>query len=130
MATLMRLGWGADVPAFRQLFTSQMMPGATKEQADAFNELQRRTTSSECAVRYYETVGDFDIDHLLGKVSVPTLVMHARGDLMAPFEEGRRMAAAIPGARFVALPGNNHMLLPGEPAAARFIEEMELFFSR
>jgi class 3 adenylate cyclase/pimeloyl-ACP methyl ester carboxylesterase len=130
MATLMRLGWGADVPAFRQLFTSQMMPGATKEQADAFNELQRRTTSAECAVRYYETVGDFDIDHLLGKVSVPTLVMHARGDLMAPFEEGRRMAAAIPGARFVALPGNNHMLLPGEPAAARFIEEMELFFSR
>jgi hypothetical protein len=63
MATLMRLGWGADVPPFRQLFTSQMMPGATKEQADAFNELQRRTTSAECAARYYETVGDFDINH-------------------------------------------------------------------
>jgi pimeloyl-ACP methyl ester carboxylesterase len=128
MAALMRLGWGADDPAFRQFFTSEMMPDATKEQAEAFNELQRRTTSADCAVRYLETVGEFDINHLLQKVSVPTLVMHARGDRMNPFEEGRRMASAIPGAQFVGLQGNNHLLLPGEPAAVRFIEEMELFF--
>jgi len=37
------------------------------------------------------------------------------------------MASAIPGARFVALQGNNHAILPGEPAAAPFIEELELF---
>ena len=65
-----------------------MMPDATKEQADAFNELQRRTTSPECAGRYFETVGDFDIDDLLGQVNGPTLVMHVRGDLMNPFEKG------------------------------------------
>jgi DNA-binding winged helix-turn-helix (wHTH) protein len=47
MVTLMRLGWGADDPAFRQLFTSIVAPEATKEQADLFNELQRRTTSPE-----------------------------------------------------------------------------------
>lgn len=127
MATLMRLGWGANEPAFRQLFTAHMMPEATKEQADAFNQLQRRTTSAECAARYFETVGNFDVDDLLGKVRVPTLVMHARGDLSVPFDEGRRMASAIPGARFVALQSNNHMLLPGEPAIDRFIEETELF---
>jgi class 3 adenylate cyclase/pimeloyl-ACP methyl ester carboxylesterase len=129
MTTLMRLGWGLDDPGFRQLFTSRMMPDATKEQADAFNELQRRATSPECAVRYFETVGGFDINDLLGQIRVPTLVMHVRGDLMNPFEEGRRMASAIPGARFVALQGNNHMMLPGEPAAVRFIEELELFLS-
>jgi len=129
MVTLMRLGWGADDPAFRQLFTSRMMRGASKEQADAFNELQRRTTSAEMAARYFATVGDFDINDLLAKVTVPTLVMHARGDLMQPFGEGRRIASAIPGARFVALQSNNHMFLPGEPAAARFIEEVELFLN-
>ena len=129
MVTLMRLGWGADDPAFRQLFTSRMMPGASKDQADAFNELQRRTTSAEMAARYFATVGDFDINDLLAKVTVPTLVMHARGDLMQPFEEGRRIASAIPGARFVALQSKNHMLLPSESAAARFIEEVELFLS-
>jgi pimeloyl-ACP methyl ester carboxylesterase len=130
MATLMRMGWGADSPGFRQLFTSTIMPGATKEQAELFNELQRRTTSPECAVRYFETVGDFDVTDLLAKVATPTLVMHVRGDLMNPFEAGRQMAAGIPGARFVALQGENHILLPGEPAAVRFREELELFLRK
>jgi class 3 adenylate cyclase/pimeloyl-ACP methyl ester carboxylesterase len=130
MATLMRIGWGANDAGFRQLFTSQMMPGATKEQADLFNELQRRTTSPECAVRYFETVGDFDIVDLLAAVRVPTLVMHVRGDLQQPFEAGRQLATGIPRARFVALQGHNHMLLPGEPAAKRFQEELELFLAQ
>lgn len=130
MMTLMRMGWGTDDPSFRQLFTSRMMPGATKEQADSFNELQRRTTSSECAVRYFETVGQFDVEALLPKVSVPTLVLHVRDDLMNPFEYGRQMAAGIPSARFVALQGQNHMLLPGEPAAVRLGEELRLFLAK
>jgi DNA-binding winged helix-turn-helix (wHTH) protein/alpha-beta hydrolase superfamily lysophospholipase len=130
MVTLMRMGWGADDPAFRQLFTSVVAPEATKEHADLFNELQRRTTSPECAARYFETVGDFDVRHLLGRVNVPTLVMHLRDDLLNPFEAGREMAAGIPGARFVALQGKNHFMLPGEPATIRFREEIELFLNR
>ena len=55
--TLVKRGWGADNPAFRQIFTTQMAPGATKEQMDAFNELQRLSASPESAVRYLETVG-------------------------------------------------------------------------
>ncbi len=49
--TLMRLGWGKENAAFRQLFTSGFIPGATKEQADWFNELQRMTVSPDVAVR-------------------------------------------------------------------------------
>jgi hypothetical protein len=49
MATLMRLGWGADNPSFRHMFTARFIPGGTPEQADYFNELQRKTTSAECA---------------------------------------------------------------------------------
>src|ERR1700730_978913 len=41
MTTLMRLGWGQENPAVRQIFTSRFIPGATKEQADWFNELER-----------------------------------------------------------------------------------------
>ena len=130
MVTLMRLGWGTDDPGFRQIFTSRMIPGGTKEQTDFFNELQRRTTSPECAARYFETVGDIDVTDLLPRVSVPTLVMHVRDDLMNPFEAGRQMAAGIPGARFLALQGQNHILLPGEPAALRFREELELFLAK
>lgn len=127
MATLMRLEWGSDNPAIRQMFTTQFFPDCSKEFADTLNEYQRLVTSSECAARYLEATGDIDVTHLLANVSVPTLVMHRRGDLRQPIEEGRRMAAGIPGARFVALEGRNHIPFEGEPAAERFFEEIRLF---
>jgi len=127
MATLMRLGWGADSPVFRQMFTGLFIPGGTHEQAEYFNELQRRTTSPECAARYFDVAGDIDVSDLLAKVTVPTLVMHARGDLVAPFEAGRQLAAGIPGAHFIALQGQNHLFLQDEPASERFFEEIKLF---
>jgi class 3 adenylate cyclase/pimeloyl-ACP methyl ester carboxylesterase len=129
MTTLMRLGWGMDNPSFRQMFTGLFIPGATHEQADNFNELQRRTTSAECAARYFDVVGDIDIADLLAEVKAPTLVMHVRGDLMVPFEAGRQLAAGIPGARFIALQGQNHLFLEHEPASDRFFEELKLFVS-
>ena len=130
MMTLMRTGWGIENPMFRQMFTSQFMPEATKEQADAFNELQRKTTSGECAARYYDAVSNFDVSDLLSQVKVPTLVMHVRNDAVTPIELGRKMSTAIPGARFVALPGQNHLFLKQEPAAARFFEEIRLFLPK
>ena len=130
MTTLMRLGWGEDNSAFRQMFTGRFLPGGTQEQADFFNELQRRTTSPECAARYFDVVGDIDVRDLLGRVTAPTLVMHVRGDLMVPVEAGRQLAAGIPGARFVALQGQNHLFLEHEPASQRFFEEVKLFLSR
>ena len=64
---------------------------------------------------------------MLASITVPTLVMHARGDARVPFEAGRRMAAGIPSARFVPLDSRNHLILEHEPAYARFIEEIEAF---
>jgi len=55
--------------------------------------------------------------------------MHARGDLRAPFESGRELAAGIRGARFVALPGRNHTLQQGSAALARYQEEIRLFLA-
>ena len=92
----MRLGWGADNPTFRQVFTGLFIPGATHEQADIFNELQRKTTSPECAVRYFDAVGDFDIIDLLSKVKAPTLVMHVRDDQIVPIEAGPSSPPASP----------------------------------
>lgn len=129
MLTLARLEWGSENQAFRQLFTGNFVPAATKEQADAFNELQRKTTSPECAARYMDATGDFDITDLLPHVKAPTLVMHVRGDLMVPFESGKALAAGISGARFVALEGRNHFFLEGEPASERFFEEIKLFLA-
>lgn len=129
MLTLMRVGWGKENPAFRQLFTSQFMPGGTKEQADWFNELQRITVSGEAAARMHEASGDFDVTALLPRVSVPTLVMHARDEARVPFEAGRRMAAGIPKAQFVTLQGRNHLFLETDPAFAQFLELTRTFLA-
>jgi class 3 adenylate cyclase/pimeloyl-ACP methyl ester carboxylesterase len=127
MLTLMRLGWGQENPAFRQMFTSQFIPGATKEQADWFNEFQRLSSSATDAARNLLANGETDVSSLLSQVKVPTLVMHARHDARVPFESGRRMAAGIPAARFVPLESGNHVILEGEPAFARFLEEVRSF---
>ena len=125
--TLTKLGWGADNPTFRQIFTSSMIPGASREQADAFNELQRMSASPECAVRYLEAVSEFDVRELLAQVRTPTLVVHTRDDRQVPVKLGREIAAGIPGARFVALPGKNHILLEQDPGVAEFFEEVKIF---
>ncbi|MET0531744.1 MAG: alpha/beta fold hydrolase [Microvirga sp.] len=130
LVTFARIGWGSDNPSFRQVFTGRMFPSATQEQADAFNDHQRRTTSPECAARYLEATGDIDVADLLGAVTIPTLVMHMRGDIQAPIENGKALADGIPGARFVALPGENHVFLEGEPAGDRFFEELRLFLKQ
>ncbi len=127
LMTLMRLGWGQENPAFRQIFTSMFIPEATAEQAQWFNDLQRITASPENAVRLRQAQDEIDIVSLLPSVRVPTLVLHCRDDAGVPFEEGRRMAAGIAGSRFVALDGRNHLILEHEPARGRFLDEVMRF---
>jgi class 3 adenylate cyclase/pimeloyl-ACP methyl ester carboxylesterase len=130
LATLIRTGWGEETPVYRQLFSSLFMPGGTPEQLQKFAERQRTTTSAECAYRYFETTRNLDVRELLSKVTAPTLVMHKRDDQVQPFEAGRELAAGIPGARFVALPGQNHIPLEQDPETARMLEEIRLFVRR
>lgn len=127
MLTLMRTGWGQENPAFRQFFTSLFVPGATPEQMQWFNNLQRVTTSPENAVKMRLVSDYMNVVDLLPKVSVPTLVMHCRDDAVQPFAEGRRIAAGIPGARFVALEGRNHLILEQDPGWPRFRSEFAAF---
>ena len=116
MVQLMRQGWGQENPAFRQMFTSLFIPGGTPEQMQWWNDLQRITTSPENAIRFREIVDGIEVSDLLPLVKAPTLVLHCRGDAVQPFDEGRRLAAGIPGATFIALEGRNHVPLKGEPA--------------
>jgi pimeloyl-ACP methyl ester carboxylesterase/DNA-binding CsgD family transcriptional regulator len=119
---LVRVGWGKDNPAFRQVFTSRFIPGATDQQMDWFNDLCRKTASPENAAKLLETRAGIDVTELLGKVRTPTLVLHSREDVVVPISEGRNLASEIPGAQFVELDSKNHILLENEPAWDRFRE--------
>jgi serine/threonine protein kinase/alpha-beta hydrolase superfamily lysophospholipase len=125
--TLMTQGWGKENPAYRQIFTSRMIPGGTPEQIQWLNDLQRITTSPENAVRIRRALNVIDVEDLLPTVKAPTLVMHCRDDAIVPFEEGKRVAARIQGARFVALEGENHLLMQGDPGWSRFLAEIRGF---
>jgi pimeloyl-ACP methyl ester carboxylesterase/DNA-binding winged helix-turn-helix (wHTH) protein len=129
MITLMRTGWGAENPAFRQVFTSLFVPGGTPEQVRWFNDLQRNSTSPENAVRIRLVSDYMDVRKLLPLVKAPTLVLHCHDDAVQPFEEGRILAAGIPGARFVGLEGQNHLILETDPGWRRFQEEIAAFLA-
>lgn len=129
MLKLMKVGWGKDNPAFRQVFTTLFIPEGTSEQIDWFNDLQQITTSPENAVKMEAAFYDIDVSGSTPKVAVPTLVLHARDDAMVAFEEGRQLAAIIPNARFVPLQSKNHLLMKNEPAWQRFLDEVVDFIS-
>jgi pimeloyl-ACP methyl ester carboxylesterase/DNA-binding CsgD family transcriptional regulator len=124
MIELVRLGWGSDNPAFRQVFTSRFVPGASDAQIGWFNELCRKTTSPENAALLLEARARINIMPLLGRVRVPTLVIHSREDDIVPIVEGQILASEIPDARFVELDSKNHVLLEQEPAWERFCREI------
>jgi pimeloyl-ACP methyl ester carboxylesterase len=119
MTTLMQQGWGRDNPAFRRLFTALYVPDGTHEQQQWFDDLQRVATSPDSAVRLQHATGAIDVRDLLPRVTAPSLVLHARDDAVVPFGNGRALAATVPGARFVPLPGRNHLLLEHGPVPVR-----------
>ena len=130
MVTLTEVGWGMDNPAFRQMFTSLFVPRAAPDAADWFNELQRVSASPQEAQRLQLAVAELDVRPLLARVKAPTIVFHSRDDAMVPFANGRQLASSIPGAEFVGLDSENHLLLEDEPAWTVFIEHLRDFLAR
>jgi len=125
---LIRVGWGRDNSAFRQVFGSLFVPDGTPQQLQWFIDLTR-TVPMENALRITELTHDIDIRTQAAMLNVPTIVLHSRGDAMIPFEAGRQLAALIPGGRFVPLESRNHVLLEHEPAWTRFLEETRTFLA-
>ena len=127
LVNLIRVGWGRDNDAFRQVFTNQYLPEGTAEQHRWWNDLERISASPEGAARTLAAFHDADVTEAAAGLRVPTLVVHSRRDARVPFDEGRRLAALIPGARFLALESANHVLLEVEPAFAVFVEALYEF---
>jgi DNA-binding CsgD family transcriptional regulator len=91
------------------------------------SELQKASSSPENAARILSTAFQLEVRGSASRVRCPTLVLHARGDVRVPFEEGRLAASEIPGARFVPLDTANHILLSHEPAFRQFFDELRAF---
>ncbi len=130
MISLMRVGWGRENPAFRQVFATQLIHDATTEQLRALEQQMRISVSPENAVRLESEMHRVDVRHLAPQVRAPTLILHPRQDEGVPFEEGRLLASLIPNAQFVALESRNHLLNKHEPAWQKFVAAFRAFLSQ
>ncbi len=124
---MVKVGWARPDSAFRRVFTTLMIPGATEEQMRWLDELQRVSVSASTLLAARLERRRAEARHLLADLAVPTLVLHSRGDRMNAFAQGRALASSIAGARLVALESDNHILLADDPAWPVFVAEVEAF---
>jgi pimeloyl-ACP methyl ester carboxylesterase len=127
MLAMMQQGWGHEDSAFMRALSSLYLPDATRELIKEFADMQRLSASGTIAARIRTACDDIDITAVLPNIKVPTLVIHARHDHVAPIEQGRQVAAQIPGAKFVILDSENHIPVPGDPAWEALLSEIEAF---
>src|SRR5262245_50823169 len=95
MAELIEQGWGSEEHAFRQVFTSLMVPAGTAEQWRWFTDMMRAAVAPQTAVRMLRLWQSLDVSDLATQLRCPTLVLHARRDAIVPYEEGQLMASLI-----------------------------------
>lgn len=127
MATLIRQAWGRDNPMARQMMTSLYTPDASQEEAAEFNEFQKKCGPAENIARFLEVYDDIDVSDMLEHVTVPTLVVHCVGDSVSPYSQGKLLASRIPGASFVSLNSNDHLLSDHDPEFARLVFRIRQF---
>jgi class 3 adenylate cyclase len=98
-------------PAFREWWATYLRMGASPAAAVALTRMNAQ----------------IDVRHVLPTIRVPTLVLHRTGDRCLLVEEGRYVASLIPEARFVELPGNDHLPFVGDQDA--LLNEIERFLT-
>lgn len=102
--------WGLGSSLLTDIFAPEAGPGLRALVAT----YQREAAPAGVARRLLEAAYAIDVTDALPHVTARTTVLHREGDRAAPFEEGRRLAASIPAARFVALPGRSHLPYVGD----------------
>jgi serine/threonine protein kinase len=120
---LMQREWGGPVgiaerapskasdPTFRDWWATYLRMGASPGAAVALTKMN----------------AEVDIRAVLPTIRVPALVIHRAGDVCLKAEEGRYVASRIPGARYVELPGNDHLPFVGDQDA--ILDEVEEFLT-
>jgi class 3 adenylate cyclase len=93
----------------------------------AFARYQRYATTPSMLQQNFLMFLDIDVRSILPSVEVPTLVLHRRGDMAVNRRAAEWMAGQIPGAKYVELPGNDHLLYVGD--SDRVVDEVEEFLT-
>jgi pimeloyl-ACP methyl ester carboxylesterase len=75
-----------------------------------FGRLERAAASPSAILALMRANYEIDVRHILPAIRVPTLIFHRKGDALVSVEAGRYLARQIRGAKYVELPGDDHLL--------------------
>jgi pimeloyl-ACP methyl ester carboxylesterase len=96
----------------------------------SFGRLERAVASPGAILALVQANYEIDVRHLLPSIQVPTLILHRKGDSSVPVEAGRYLAQHIPGAKYVELPGDDHLLQAfDQDVLDLLLDEMEEFIT-
>ena len=121
------LGWASPKPHFRHMFMAQLLARPTPQQQADLEERMLLSMSPAVAAVYLRNNYSIDVAALCPQVKAPTLAFHCRNDALIGFAQGRKMAAAIPGSRFVPLEGQGHIVQTTDAAWPVFCAETARF---
>lgn len=116
--------WGRSPVAVRTIAPNRADDSAFRAW---YGRVQRYGGSPGSAMAWYRLSGEIDLRGVLPTIRVPTLVIHRTGDTIVPVEHGRYLAAQIPEARYVELPGGEHFWFEGDTEA--ILAEVEEFIT-
>lgn len=86
-----------------------MMAGLDRSAIEWARRWQSLSLSPDALPHFYEMLAKTDVRAILPSIRVPTLIMHRKDDVSVPVDNGRYLAKAIPGARYVELEGAVHV---------------------
>lgn len=110
---LIRAHWGLG----SRMIADLILPDADAAEVELFARVQRESATPEQAARALEALYAADVSDLLPAVHQPARVIHYERDTAIPFSAGQELAARLPTAELIALPGRAH--LPRGPDADR-----------
>jgi pimeloyl-ACP methyl ester carboxylesterase/DNA-binding CsgD family transcriptional regulator len=110
VVALVRAHWGLGLKAL----SGALVTDPTAEDLAAFTRFQRASATAAVAARLLEVYYDTDVRVLLPAIQVPTGVLHREADEGTRFELGREVAALIPAATLIPLPGSSHLYYHGD----------------
>jgi class 3 adenylate cyclase len=117
--------WGIEAEAMVELFTPSL--AGDREAVEFTARMERSAASPAMMQQIFEMFLDIDVRAVLPTVHVPTLVLHRHGDRVVNRRAGQDLAARIPGARYVELPGIDHLPWAGDAEAV--LGEVEEFLT-
>ena len=124
-------GWNDEYPSVRHLFAQSFSPEASPQDHHTYAEFMKQAIDVGDMLRVSdESVDIVDITDLLPKIVCPALILHANRERWHSMEQGRRLAAGIPNARFVGLDTANNTMPAYDPAWTKAIAEIQTFLGQ